>query len=219
VIEPLSSTRPRSSLLLFAALRGIIDANRNQNGRFLLLGSANPSLIRGISESLAGRVGILDLDPLTPLEVLTAPPQIDRTQVWMKGGFPDALKGDFRTWWESCLRTYVERDLPAIGASPEPVVFRRLLTMLAHQQGGLLNLSQLGNSLGLSHHTVRRYLDILEQTWLARSLRPYFRSVGKRLIRLHRTRPGGPRADDMRHGSQRTRRKAGMHRIIRRIIQ
>jgi uncharacterized protein len=90
---------------LFAALRGIIDANRNQNGRFLLLGSANPSLIRGISESLAGRVGILDLDPLTPLEVLTAPPQIDWTQVWMKGGFPDALKGDFRTWWESYLRT------------------------------------------------------------------------------------------------------------------
>jgi len=168
---------------LFSALRGIIDRQRKVNGRFLLLGSANPRLVRQISESLAGRVGILDLDPLVALEVIQGQPSLEIEAVWLKGGFPDALQGDFRIWWEAYLRTYVERDLPQLGVRPEPLLLRRLITMLAHQQGGLLNASVLGSALGVSHHTVRRYIDVLEQTYLVRLLRPYFRNVGKRLTK------------------------------------
>lgn len=168
---------------LFSALRGIIDRQRKVTGRFLLLGSANPRLVRQISESLAGRVGILDLDPLVVREVTQGQPPLEMDAVWLKGGFPDALQGDFRTWWEAYLRTYVERDLPQLGVRPEPLLLRRLITMLAHQQGGLLNASALGGALGVSHHTVRRYIDVLEQTYLVRLLPPYFRNVGKRLTK------------------------------------
>ena len=168
---------------VFASLRGIIDAHRQAKGRFLLLGSAQPTLVRQVSESLAGRVGILELEPLTVAEARTGDEPRDWGQVWLRGGFPDALRGSFREWWEAYLRTYVERDLPHLGLEANPLLLRRLLTMLAHSQGGMLNASQLGNSLDISYHTVRRYLDILEQTFLARRLPPYFRNVGKRLTK------------------------------------
>jgi predicted AAA+ superfamily ATPase len=168
---------------LFSALRGIIDRQRKVNGRFLLLGSANPRLVRQISESLAGRVGILDLDPLVALEVIQGQPLLEIDAIWLKGGFPVALQGDFRIWWEAYLRTYVERDLPQLGVRPEPLLLRRLITLLAHQQGGLFNASVLCSALGVSHHTVRRYIDVLEQTYLVRLLRPYFRNIGKRLTK------------------------------------
>ena len=168
----------------FAALRGIIDASRRTMGRFILLGSAQPSLVKGVSESLAGRVGILELDPLTAAEVQSGRQRRPWMEVWLRGGFPDALVGgDFREWWEAYLRTYVERDLPALGIGAEPLLLRRMLTMLAHQQGGLLNSSQLGGALGVSHHTVQRYLDVLERTYLVRRLPPFFRNVGKRLVK------------------------------------
>jgi predicted AAA+ superfamily ATPase len=168
---------------VFPALRGLIDRDRRHHGRFILLGSAQPALIRRVSESLAGRVGILELDPLTVAEVLPGSPRKRWTDVWLHGGFPDALRGDFREWWESYLRTYLERDLPHLGVQADPVFLRRLLTMLAHGQGGLLNASSLGASLGVSYHTVGRHLDILEQTFLIRRLPPYFRNVGKRLVK------------------------------------
>lgn len=168
---------------LFAVLRGAIDAHRRQHGRFILLGSAQPTLIRQVSESLAGRVGILELDPLTVAEATAGTPKRRWTEVWLRGGFPDALRGDFRRWWDAYLRTYLERDLPQLGVTADPLFVRRLLTMLAHAQGGLLNASALGASLGVSYHTVNRHLDILEQTFLLRRLPPYFRNVGKRLVR------------------------------------
>jgi predicted AAA+ superfamily ATPase len=169
---------------VFSALRGIIDARSRAMGRFILLGSAQPSLVRGVSETLAGRVGILDLDPLTAREVAQGRERRPWADVWLRGGFPGPLRtGDFREWWEAYLRTYVERDLPALGVGADPILLRRLLTMLAHSQGGILNTSQLGSSLGVSHHTVRRYLDVLEQTYLLRRLPPYFRNVGKRLVK------------------------------------
>jgi predicted AAA+ superfamily ATPase len=168
---------------VFAALRGIIDRERSVTGRFLLLGSAQPKLVRQVSESLAGRVGILELDPLTAAEATTGSEPRGWEQVWLQGGFPDALRGPFREWWEAYLRTYVERDLPHLGLAADPLLLRRLLTMLAHAQGGLLNASQLGKSLGVSYHTVQRYLDILEHTFLVRRLPPYFRNVGKRLTK------------------------------------
>ena len=168
---------------VFASLRGIIDKHRSRKGRFLLLGSAQPTLVRRVSETLAGRVGIMELDPLTVAEVRTGRERKTWEDVWLCGGFPDALSGSFREWWEAYLRTYVERDLPHLGISADPLLLRRILTMLAHSQGGLLNASQLGNSLGIAYHTVQRYLDILEQSFLVRRLPPYFRNVGKRLTK------------------------------------
>lgn len=168
---------------VFASLRGIIDRQRSRTGRFLLLGSAQPSLIRQVSESLAGRVGVLELDPLTASEAESGDPRRSWQELWLRGGFPDAVRGSFREWWESYLRTYVERDLPHLGVSADPVLLRRILTMLAHAQGGLFNASQFGKSLGISYHSVQRYVDILERTFLLRRLSPYFRNVGKRLTK------------------------------------
>jgi predicted AAA+ superfamily ATPase len=169
---------------LFAALRGLIDAKRRETGRFILLGSAQPSLVRSVSESLAGRVGLLDLDPLTAAEVATGRERRPWADLWLRGGFPDPLRtGQFRDWWEAYLRTYVERDLPALGLAADPILMRRLLTMLAHQQGGILNTAALANALGVSNTPIRRYLDILERTYLLRRLPPYFRNVGKRLVK------------------------------------
>ncbi len=168
---------------VLAVLRGLIDRAPHRRGRFVLLGSAQPTLVRGVSESLAGRVGILELDPLTATEASHGRPVRRWDAVWLRGGFPGALAGDFRDWWEAYLRTYVERDLPHLGVGADPLLLRRFLIMLAHAQGGLLNASTFGQSLGVSYHTVQRYLDILEQTFLIRRLAPYFRNVGKRLTK------------------------------------
>jgi predicted AAA+ superfamily ATPase len=175
--------------VLFEALRGAVDADRQRMGRFVILGSAQPALVKQVSESLAGRVGVLELHPLTAHEAGTGPePVADWRQLWLCGGFPDALGahrrgGHFRDWWEAYLRTYVERDLPAIGVGADPVLMRKLLTMLAHAQGGMANFSQWAASLGCSQPTVARYVGILEQSFMLRRLPPYFRNVGKRLVK------------------------------------
>ena len=174
---------------LFDALRGAIDAERQRMGRFIILGSSQPALVRQVAESLAGRVGILELSALTVQETSTGDtPLTDYRQNWLAGGFPDALGaaqrgGNFRDWWEAYLRTYVERDLPVMGVGADPIQMRKLLTMLAHAQGGLANYSQLASALGLSQPTVARYVDILEHSFLVRRLPPYFRNVGKRLVK------------------------------------
>jgi uncharacterized protein len=168
---------------VFAALRGAVDAQRSRMGRFVVLGSAQPSLVRAVSESLAGRAAVIELDPLTAFEAAVGPDAASWAQVWLKGGFPDALRGDSRAWWEAYLRLVLERDLPQYGVRADPLFMRRLLTMLAHQHGGLLNSSALGGSLGVSHHTLLRHLDILESIYLLRRLPPYFRNIGKRLTK------------------------------------
>lgn len=168
---------------LFAALRGAIDAERRRAGRFVVLGSAQPALVRGISESLGGRVAVVELDALAACEAATGKRPVDWRALWLKGGFPDALGGDFREWWEAYLRTLLERDLPQYGVAADPLFMRRLLTMLAHQHGGLFNASALGASLGVSYHTVQRQVDVLESVFLVRRLPPYFRNVGKRLTK------------------------------------
>lgn len=175
--------------ILFDALRGAIDSDRQRMGRFVILGSAQPALVRQVAESLAGRVGILELAPLTVQEASTGDTPIsDYQQLWLCGGFPDALGADrrgghFRDWWEAYLRTYAERDLPAMGVAADPLLIRKLLTMLAHAQGGIANLSQFAAALGHSQPTITRYVDILEQSFLLRRLPPYFRNVGKRLVK------------------------------------
>lgn len=105
---------------------------------------------------------------------------------WLAGGFPEALRGNFRTWWEPYLATVLQRDLAAYGFRPDAAFLRRLLTMLATQQGGLLNLSALGNSLGVSHHTVQHGLNLLEGVFLIRRLPPFFRNIRKRLVKTPR---------------------------------
>jgi predicted AAA+ superfamily ATPase len=134
-----------------------------------------------VSESLAGRVGLLELDPLTPMET-----GLDVSKHWLAGGFPEALRGDFRNWWEPYLRTVLQRDLAAYGFRPDALFLRRLLTMLAAQQGGLVNLSALGNSLGVSYHTVQHGLDLLEGIFCIRRLPPYFCNIRKRLVKAQR---------------------------------
>ena len=167
---------------LFPALRGAIDARRDDRQcHFCILGSAQPTLIQAVSESLAGRIGLLELDPLTPAE--TGLPMATH---WLSGGFPEALRGEFRTWWEPYLGTVLQRDLAAYGFRPDALFLRRLLTMLAAQQGGLLNLSALGNSLGVGFHAVQHGLDLLEGVFLIRRLPPYFRNIGKRLVKSPR---------------------------------
>jgi predicted AAA+ superfamily ATPase len=168
---------------VFAALRGAIDANRERHGRYIVLGSAQPALVRGISESLEGRVAVVELEPLTACEAASGERPADWRTLWLRGGFPDALGGDFREWWEAYLRTLLERDLPQYGIAADPLFMRRLLTMLAHQHGGLFNASALGASLGVSYHTAQRHVDVLESVFLVRRLPPYFRNVGKRLTK------------------------------------
>jgi predicted AAA+ superfamily ATPase len=168
---------------VFAALRGAVDAERGRHGRFVVLGSAQPALVRGVSESLAGRASVVELDPLTACETAASDTPAPWHRLWLHGGFPDALRGDFRAWWDAYLRLVLERDLPQYGVRADPLFVRRLLTMLAHQHGGLLNTASLGNSLAVSHHTVQRHLDVLESIYLIRRLQPWFRNIGKRLTR------------------------------------
>jgi len=167
---------------IFAALRGEIDRRRaDRKCHFCILGSAQPDLVRGVSESLAGRVGMLQLDPLTPCET-----ELPTNTHWLKGGFPEALRGDSRSWWDPYLDAVIQRDLAAYGYRPDAIFLRRLLTMLAAQQGGLLNCSALGNALGVNYHAVQNGIALLEGIFLVRRLPPFFRNVGKRLVKSHR---------------------------------
>lgn len=171
---------------LFPVLRGVIDAQRRRKGRFVLLGSASPTLIRRISESLAGRTGFLDMTPFRWDEVAGGRGATLET-LWLRGGFPEAwLEGSNASrldWSEAYTRTFIERDLAALGVEVSAPRMRKLWTMLAHCNGGIWNASQLAASLGVSYHTVERYADILEQTFLIRKLPPYFANLGKRLVK------------------------------------
>jgi len=171
---------------LFSLLRGIVDRERRRNGRYVLLGSASTSLIREISESLAGRTAFLDMTPFTWDEI--AAQRREGVEVlWHRGGFPDAFLAQAEAarweWFEAYTRTFIERDLPALGINVSAGQMRKLWTMLAHANGGVWNASQLAASLGVSYHTVNHYVDILEQTFLVRKLPPYFANLGKRLVR------------------------------------
>ncbi|MDL1960083.1 MAG: ATP-binding protein [Deltaproteobacteria bacterium] len=170
---------------IFPVLRSIIDENRQQKGRFFLLGSVNPALIKHISESLAGRVGILELTPFLFPEICERLP--DLPTFWLKGGFPDAVMADdmsqWERWQENYIRTFVERDVPRFGVKITAIQMRRFMGMVAHLHGGLINASQLSRSLGVSYHTIQSYLDLLEGHFLIRRLEPFFVNIGKRLVK------------------------------------
>ncbi|MEO0733256.1 MAG: ATP-binding protein [Bacteroidota bacterium] len=168
---------------LFPELRSVIDRHRRP-GRFLLLGSASLDLIRDASESLAGRIAIVELSGLLYPEVREVN---DVKTHWVSGGFPESLlASDDRSsmrWRRFFLQTYFERDLLLLRAEVSPVIMRRLFTMVAHANGQVVNYSALSRSLGLDARTLKRYLDYLEQTFLIRRLPPYFANVGKRLVK------------------------------------
>lgn len=170
---------------VFPRLRGAIDAARKQKGRFLLLGSVSPSLMRHVSESLTGRLALVELSPLTVAEVDAQ--KLDH--LWRMGGFPDGgvLKASaFPAWQRSYLDLMSQRDLPTWGLPAKPATTAKLLKMLAALQGSTLNASRLGQSLGTSYHTVQSYLEYLEGAYLIRSLPPFEANLGKRLVKSPR---------------------------------
>lgn len=168
---------------LFATLRPLIDSNRVA-GRFILLGSASPLLIRQSSDSLAGRIAYHELTPFSLPEIIETTSQNEH---WLVGGFPEVLlKPDavFRErWLDNFMRTFVERDLPELGFDVRPQNVMRLWQILAHLQGALLNISELSNSLGISAKTINLYLELLEGGFMIHRLQPYFVNIGKRLIK------------------------------------
>lgn len=176
---------------LFAVLRGVIDIRRRGGeaaGQFLLLGSASGVLLRQTSESLAGRVAQLELTPFQAREVLSsAASAADLNPLWVRGGFPLSwLAPDDAAslrWREAFVTTYLERDIPALGPRIPATTLRRLWTMLAHVQGGLLNQAQLAASLAVSGQTVARTIDILSDLMLVRRLPAWHGNTGKRLVR------------------------------------
>ena len=170
---------------IFPILRALIDENRSRTGRYYLLGSVNPLLIKGVSESLAGRVGAVELTPFIYPEAVDL--GVELMAHWLRGGFPDACAEKNQTrwhrWQENYYRTLIERDLPRFKVRLSPIQMRRLLGMIAHHHGGLLKSSDLGRSLGVSYHTINHYLDILEGYYLIRRLPPFFPNLGKRLVK------------------------------------
>ncbi|MEA5140977.1 ATP-binding protein [Arcicella rigui] len=174
---------------LFAILRGVIDRRRRQGFRtaqFLILGSASLDLLKQSSESLAGRIAYKELTGLTALEVNSLS-QNSIDMLWLKGGFPDSFlakteSASFR-WRQNFISTYLERDIPQLGTRIPAVTLRRLWTMLAHHHGGQLNTAQLGASLGITIPTVKRYIELLEDLFLVRTILPWSGNVGKRLVK------------------------------------
>jgi len=171
---------------LFETLRGVLDRGRREGkgaGRFLLLGSAGIELLSQSGETLAGRVAFQELSPLDATEVGAG----GLDPLWLRGGFPESfLAADdviSLRWREDFIRTYLERDVPQLGPRIPAETLRRLWTMLAHQQGGLLNAAQLARSLGVSGKTVAHYLDLMVDLLLVRHLQPHLTNAGKRLVR------------------------------------
>ncbi len=170
---------------LFSVLRSEIDRDR-RNGRFILLGSASRELLQNTSETLAGRIGLIYMTPFTYDELCDCN-DFEINKFWLRGGYPDsylALSDDYSSLWrESFIRTYIERDVPQFGFQITSRQMLRLMLMIAHSHGQLLNSSKIGESLGITHPTVKRYVDVLEQTYLIRSLPPYFANIKKRIVK------------------------------------
>ncbi|HEX5375333.1 MAG TPA: ATP-binding protein [Solirubrobacterales bacterium] len=171
---------------LFEVLRGVIDKGRRQGrarGRFLLLGSAGIELLAQSGETLAGRIGFVELAPFDVTEV--GGEELDR--LWVRGGFPESFLAPDEAvslrWRQDFIRTYLERDIPQLGPRIPAETLRRFWTMLAHRQGGLLNAAQIARGLGVSGATASHYLDLMVDLLLVRRLPPRLANVGKRLVR------------------------------------
>ena len=171
---------------LFPVLRGLIDQARRMgraSGQYLLLGSASLNVLQQSSETLAGRIAYLELTPLNVMEV----GQDSVEPLWLRGGFPQSLSApsDARSlrWRENFISTYLERDIPQFGPRIAAETLRRFWTMLAHQQGGMLNVAHLSRNLGVDVKTVQSYIDLLCDLLLVRRLAPWHTNTGKRLVK------------------------------------
>ncbi len=173
---------------LYSVLRSIID-QENRNSMFLILGSASQDLIKQSSETLAGRIAYTELTPFNFVELKKGTSAVTNLidQLWIRGGFPRSFLArsakSSMVWRENFIRTFLERDIPQLGFKIPANSVGRLWRMLAHAHGQVLNSSQLGESLGVSHTTVRSYLDILSQTFMIRLLPPYLPNLKKRLVK------------------------------------
>jgi predicted AAA+ superfamily ATPase len=167
---------------LFRVMRSLIDEDRRPN-RFILSGSASLKLIQQSSESLAGRIGYLSLTPFEFDEL----PEMEIPNYWNRGGFPDSVLAEndeySYIWRENFIRTYVERDIPQLGYSISSMQFRRFIRLCAHYHGQVLNYNKMASAMELSNSTIRRFLDLLEQTFLIRTLPPFETNSKKRLIK------------------------------------
>jgi uncharacterized protein len=175
---------------LFPILRGLIDRARRRGhraGRYLLLGSASLDLLKQSGESLAGRIAHLELGGLTLGEV--GEDKLDT--LWLRGGFPESFTATSHArslaWRQNFIRTYLERDIPQFGPRIAAETLRRFWTMLAHHQGGLLNVAQLARNLGVDAKTAASYIDLLCDLLLVRRLQPWHDNLGKRLVKSPKT--------------------------------
>jgi len=169
---------------LFSVLRSVIDEDR-RNAKFILLGSASPQLVKGVSESLAGRIAFRELSPINFMEL---PENISRDKHWLRGGFPPALLARNEKiaseWMASFIRSYVERDLSALfGVDLTSNIISRLLSMLVHINASVWNAEMIGRSLGITAPTVNRYVDFLEGAFLVQRLPAFHINTKKRLVK------------------------------------
>ena len=171
---------------LFAILRGVIDRRRREGYRtsqFLILGSASLELLKQSSETLAGRIAYIELHGFMATEIEAA----EQDVLWLRGGFPDSFlaRNDAASlrWRLNFISTYLERDVPQFGPRIPATTLRRLWIMLAHQQGAQLNVVKIGASLGVTSPTAKRYIELLEDLLLIRTLMPWHGNVGKRLVK------------------------------------
>lgn len=190
--EPMTALRDLTGLVvidemqrapqIFPVLRVLAD-RPDLPARFLLLGSASPALIRGSSESLAGRIEVIEVPGFSLTE--TGHAAIDR--LWLRGGFPlsylAASDADSRVWRRQFLQTFAERDLPQLGFHIPAAAMQRFMAMIGHYHGQTWNGAEPARSLGISESTVRRYLDLLTGAHLLRQLPPWFENLGKRQVR------------------------------------
>lgn len=167
---------------LFEVLRVLVDRGKNP-ARFLILGSASRDLIRQSSETLAGRIGYIELTPFTLTEVGKA----SLSKLWFRGGYPPSFLAKSEaigaTWRKAYISTFLERDIPSLGFSIPPTALRRFWMMLAHYHGQTMNYSELGRSFGASDNTIRRYLDLLCSTFMVRQLSPWHENIKKRQVK------------------------------------
>jgi len=171
---------------IFTILRSIIDDN-NRNAQFILLGSASPQLLKQTSETLAGRIVYHELTPFLQSELPNTYTKDAISSYWFRGGFPRsvlAIDNEIsEVWRKNFILTFLEKDIPNLGFGYPPEKIRRLWQMIAHSQGQLVNLTELGKSLGISHTMIRQYIDLLEQTYMIRVLQPYFGNTKKRITK------------------------------------
>ena len=193
--EPMTALAPLSGLVvideiqragdLFPVLRVLADRpqSHGEETRFLILGSASPALLQQSSESLAGRIEVIEIGGLALDEVGVT----ETDNLWLRGGFPRAFlsrsNADSQAWRKQFLLALVERDLPQLGMSLPPAAMMRFLAMLAHYHGQIWNAADPARSLGISEPTVRRYLDLLTSAYLVRQLAPWHENLGKRQVK------------------------------------